>query len=1048
MAKHRKGAEITWMGRAFLGLCTAVWAVTGPLPGAAQTQVADRVTTAVAAAPPFGPRQSNATVPSFSLDLARALGARIGFEIDVVDTLAAQEIVQARSDGRIQMIAGIARLPALENTHVFSDPVASEALRLAVLYENAKAIADAPKAGLRIGIVPPVIDAPVAAFLADNEAVPLSGADAALLELLVGRVDALLLPNSVITSLARQAQIDDRVTFIDPPIARLDRFVALHDSRADLLPAVNSAIAAMENDGRLQTLRDRHFIEVPPVPGEVVVGVFDFKPYQFIDEDGAAGGFAIDVLRDLAGSLGLSLRFVAITRTEALRGPGPGRYDVLPHSAVTPARSAQMDFTAPILISTTSLFVRADRSGLVGDLSDLEGRRLGVQPGSIGARLLESTQGIDVEVFPDRDEMLAALLAGRLDAVVYDAHAFEALARDRDAYEQIARVRPPLTALEAAPALRFGLGPLRAELNGALPSYMISERFAALNARYFGPEQFWTQARIWIAIAVMAFVGLLTMCGAAVLVIWSRAQRRAAKEISVVRDELQTIFNAASSGIVALDRAGQIVRINDRARHMLGGTCEPVPFVWPPEIDFWDAETRQPIDAGTDPVRRALSGRSLRGETHLMRRLQPGEDRRYVRVDNARVRNAQSAIHTVMVIDDVSNEERNRQVVDRKNRLDALGLLTGGIAHDFNNLLASMLYAVDLAGKAADDARRARYLEIATAAIHRGRSLTSRLLSFARRQPGLATVRKASDVFDEFKRLVRPMLEAQIDITWDLEEPDLWLYCDQAQLETALMNVVLNSRDAILRDGVGNRIEMRARSIRAGSVDMETRQHGRDTGDDGCPGTYRYVEISVSDNGPGMDEQTLARSTDPFFTTKDINSGTGLGLAMVYGFARNADGDLRIYSEPGIGTTVHLILPRGTSEGTREDRMPEDVVEHGSGETILVVEDESQLLAMITEVLEGLGYKVLAASSGQEALSLAEDRPDIDVLLTDVVMPGELGGFELARRVRALRPDVPVIYMSGYTGFTASEMGAVQAPLLQKPTPATVLLETIRRVLP
>ncbi|MGZ2258611.1 ATP-binding protein [Roseobacter sp. A03A-229] len=519
---------------------------------------------------------------------------------------------------------------------------------------------------------------------------------------------------------------------------------------------------------------------------------------------------------------------------------------------------------------------------------------------------------------------------------------------------------------------------------------------------------------------------------------------------AAIRDELETIFNAATSGIVALDSAGQVVRVNNRARHMLGGISDPTPFAWPKAIQFLDAETMKPLEASADPLRRAMSGNRLRSETHLMRRVQSGQDQRYVRVDNALVDNPASGIHVVLVIDDVSNEERNRQVVERKSRLDALGQLTGGIAHDFNNLLASQLYAVDLARNARDDAKRDMYLETAANSVQRGRALTSRLLSFARRQPGLSSVKLTSDVLGDFQQLVRPMLEAQIDIEVSIEDRDLRHYCDQVQLETALMNLVLNSRDAMLRAGKGNRIDIKARPVRSPTAVLDGKQSGSDSSAGSGHGdgpTFRYIEVSVADNGPGMDDETLARCTDPFFTTKDTNSGTGLGLAMVYGFVRQSDGDLRIYSELGVGTTIQMTLPRGSELGGREDPMPEDAIKRGNGQTILLVEDELQLLLMITDVVEDLGYTALTAKSGEQALALVEDGEPFDLLLTDVVMPGKIGGFELARRVRDIRPDIPVIYTSGYTGFTASEMGKVQAPLLQKPSPPAELAEVIAQAL-
>ncbi|MFK7793133.1 MAG: PAS domain-containing protein [Devosiaceae bacterium] len=517
---------------------------------------------------------------------------------------------------------------------------------------------------------------------------------------------------------------------------------------------------------------------------------------------------------------------------------------------------------------------------------------------------------------------------------------------------------------------------------------------------------------------------------------------------------LDAVLNANSSGVVGLQSDRQIAFINSAARHMLGGISDEVPFDWPQDIYFIDPETLAPVESDFDPIKRILGGDSLANETQLMRRVQAGESHRYVRVESTKLSQTTTGIDVVLIIQDVSQEERNRQVVERSSRLDALGQLTGGIAHDFNNLLASLLYAVDLAGKEKEDAKRTRYLNTATSAIKRGRDLTSRLLAFAKRQPGLAKSRPIQSVFDDFNGLVRPMIEAQFSITFQADDPDLQVFCDQAQLETALMNLVLNSRDAMLRSGVGTRIGLSARPVRSTGEELEARQKSDgeevDTAEsvasqDGS--TYRYVEVSITDNGPGMDKETLARSTDPFFTTKNSNSGTGLGLSMVYGFAQQSDGDLRIYSEDSVGTTVQLTLPRGTSLDVREQPVPEVEPIRGHGETILIAEDEPDLLAMQTTVVEGLGYKVISAHSGKDALARITSGETLDLLLSDVVMPGDIGGFELARLARDHLPDLPIIYTSGYTGFTPAQMGSVRAPLLQKPAEPVELAEAIARAL-
>ncbi|MEM6303728.1 MAG: PAS domain-containing protein [Pseudomonadota bacterium] len=518
-----------------------------------------------------------------------------------------------------------------------------------------------------------------------------------------------------------------------------------------------------------------------------------------------------------------------------------------------------------------------------------------------------------------------------------------------------------------------------------------------------------------------------------------KQQEVAAQEAS---DVLEMVFNTAASGIIALDADGRIVQANNHARHMLGGISDPTPFSWPEDIMFLDPDTLRPVAEKDSPIMMGLRKEVTHPVIFPMTRKGEEKTYRHVRLETSRVDNPTSGVTLVIVLADVSNAERVRQAVERKGRLDALGQLTGGIAHDFNNLLASQLYAIELARKASEGERRNSYLEIAEKTINRGRALTSRLLTFARRQPGLATSRNTMETLEEFRTLVRPMLEAHIDIVIKDFDPELRHFCDQTQLETALMNLVLNARDAILKSGIGSKIEIGARPVRAPKQSLDDIQISNQTGTaEGS--TYRYAEITVSDDGPGMDDATLARCTDPFFTTKESGSGTGLGLAMVYGFVRQSEGNLSIYSEIEAGTAVQMTLPRGTTEGEREGPMPEDEMVRGSGETVFLVEDEPDLLFIMTEMINDLGYNVISADTGAEALARIEGGEAFDLLLTDVVMPGGLSGFELADRLRKLRPDVPVLYTSGYTGFTASEMGPVQSRLLQKPASPLELSEAI-----
>ncbi len=508
---------------------------------------------------------------------------------------------------------------------------------------------------------------------------------------------------------------------------------------------------------------------------------------------------------------------------------------------------------------------------------------------------------------------------------------------------------------------------------------------------------------------------------------------------------LNAVLNAAHSGIVGLNADGQISFVNPTARHMLGGLQAEPPMDWPSEYLFLDAGDLHPLTTQLNPVNRAVAGKDLHGEIYVMRR-RDTTDLRYLRVSSAKAEvDVETDVVSVLILDDVSEQERNRQQIERSSRLDALGQLTGGIAHDFNNMLATIEYAVQLSQDTPDTVKSKEYLNTALGAVRRGADLTRRLLAFAKSQPGMSNSWSVEEVFKTFKLLITPTIEEHIILKFTIDDPGMFVFCDRSQLENALLNLVLNSRDAIMRGGRGDTIHISARNI---SHPLQDEHEVPDLSETLAENEQsRFVELAVTDNGPGMDEEVKARAADPFFTTKGDAAGTGLGLSMVYGFATQSDGQLRIYSEVEHGTTVRIILPRGMQDGGREAPQPRKRAATGAGQHVLLVENESRLLDIMTELLMALGYKVTTASSGAEALGIIQDGLEFDLLLTDVVMPGRLGGFGLAKELRAISPDKPVLYMSGYTGFSSAEMGDVVAPLIQKPCPPDELGHAIYRVL-
>jgi len=371
-------------------------------------------------------------------------------------------------------------------------------------------------------------------------------------------------------------------------------------------------------------------------------------------------------------------------------------------------------------------------------------------------------------------------------------------------------------------------------------------------------------------------------------------------------------------------------------------------------------------------------------------------------------------------------------------KMEAIGQLTGGIAHDFNNLLTVILGNAELLVDSLAHQPELRGLaEMSATAAERGAELTGRLLAFARLQALDPRAVEVDRLVDDMSAMLRRTLGEQIGIETVYAKELCRGYVDRGQLEAALLNLCINARDA-MADGGHLTIEL----ANAELDEDYAQRHG-----DVTPG--RYLMIAVSDTGTGMTPEVLAHAFEPFFTTKEVGKGSGLGLSMVYGFIKQSEGHVNIYSEPGGGTTVRLYVPCAETEAAVVQDAARDEAAPGGDETILLVEDDEMVRAFVARQLEGLGYRVLQAVNGQDALTALEREPGIDLLFTDVVMPGGMGGRELAEAAHAMRPDLPVLFTSGYTENAIVHQGRLDAGvhLLNKPYRRTALARKVRLVL-
>ncbi|ALM86248.1 PAS domain-containing sensor histidine kinase [Bordetella sp. N] len=379
-------------------------------------------------------------------------------------------------------------------------------------------------------------------------------------------------------------------------------------------------------------------------------------------------------------------------------------------------------------------------------------------------------------------------------------------------------------------------------------------------------------------------------------------------------------------------------------------------------------------------------------------------------------------------------------------KVESIGQLTGGVAHDFNNVLMIVQGNLQTLQRAwGDDVseREQRWLDNALKGVERGAKLTKGLLAYSRKQPLAPQAVDANETTTRLVGLLTQTLGAHIELRTELAD-EVWpAYVDPNQLENALINLAINARDAMGPSGGGRLIITTAnRSL----DEAYCRQNpGKTPGD--------YVEVVVADSGPGMPPEVLEKAFDPFFTTKKEGHGTGLGLSQVYGFVKQSGGHVKLASRPGQGTTVLLLLPRDTRGADARAAMVTDVsgIDYRSpgGETVLVLEDDAEVRSISTETLRELGYLVLEAGDGPSALRLVDENPAIDLVFSDVGLPGGMNGREVAEQVHVKRPNLPVIFTSAYASQALVSDGALMpgVALLEKPFTTQQLAARVRRTL-
>ncbi|MGH3030396.1 MAG: PAS domain S-box protein [Gaiellaceae bacterium] len=509
--------------------------------------------------------------------------------------------------------------------------------------------------------------------------------------------------------------------------------------------------------------------------------------------------------------------------------------------------------------------------------------------------------------------------------------------------------------------------------------------------------------------------------------------RRAAQALLETKEYSETLIRTANVMIVGLDPDGRVRVFNEAAEKITGyGQAELEGEDW---FEVLVPRDRYP-EAWADFVRWRQAG-ELPEDFESPILTKTGEER-LISWRNSLVAQGDRVVGSISFGIDITAGKHLEEQLRQSQKMEAVGRLAGGIAHDFNNILLAITGYSDFAlarlgedGPAADDLR-----EIQKAA-DRATGLTRQLLAFSRKQVLQPQLVDLNEVVTDLEGMLRRLIGDHIELQVELEDGVGEVLVDRGQIEQVLMNLALNARDAMPGGGT--------LSLATRPVELSQARDERHVGLEPGP----HALLVVGDTGLGMDEQTRSRAFEPFFTTKEPGKGTGLGLATVYGIVQQSGGSISLDSSPANGTVVRIFLPLPQSLREAPTVLGADLDRPAGSETILLAEDEEVVRDLVREILEGAGYTVLAAADGREALRLSKAHAgDVDLMVTDVVMPG-MSGRELAERLWLSRPEMKVLYISGYTDIAVFDPGVLDpgSAFLQKPFSSAELTQEVREVL-
>ncbi len=916
----------------------------------------------------------------------------------------------------------------------------------------------------------------------------------ALRELSAGQHDAVVMQRLVAVRLIQDLQLAGLEIIGQSVDGFVQEFCfAVPEGHSRMLALLNEGLALVIADGTHRRLHSKWFanFQLPSNRPLVIGGDYKFPPYEYLDDQGQPAGFNVDLTRAIGRQMGIDIEVRLGPWPEIMDQLQSGQIDAIQGMIYSAERDHSYDFTAPHLVPQYVAVTRSEDPPPPSTLAGLEGKRIIVQAGDImhGFLRQNDARAETVSAVDSQEEALRMLALGHCDCVL--AARITALYWiNRHGWDHLVVGHKPFLTSEYCFAVREGHSALLSTLAEGLKVLGDTGEYRRIYDHWMGvyeaPESKVAAALRYLALGTIPLLLLLLAS-----YIWSRSLRtQVAQRTEALRRSKETYRLLADNTLdviwtMNLDLV--FTYVNPACRYLSG--FEPEEWIGAHLKDHCDEDEFRMMTAIIEQeIDKGPASTGVIFESAM--RTKQG-DPMPVEIHGRIVYDAGG--HPVALqgvtrdIADRKRAEAERQKLSEQlehaQRMESVGRLAGGVAHDYNNMLSVIIGYSELAlDKVAPDGPLQGDLREILTAAKRSADITRQLLAFARRQPIAPRAIDLNTTVENMLKMLRRLIGEDIELTWRPGDELQSVTLDPSQVDQILANLCVNARDAI--PGMGQitietrnvpleQIEPGAMDLR--EVDLGAMNPGRvdpdrvdvaprdveqagpaesDRARASCAGfdeehPRSFVMLSVADDGVGMSSSTKEKVFEPFFTTKDLGKGTGLGLATVYGIVRQNRGFIHIDSEPGLGTTVKVYLPRAGEHQELQSVDREDSSSAGQGQRILLVEDELAILKLDYRILAEAGYEVTPASSAREAIELAERQLEhLDLLITDVIMP-DMNGHDLAKVVAVLHPCAKILYVSGYAADAIANHGILEpgVALLRKPFSKRELTTEVRSIL-